>query len=76
MVSSSLDKVSLNSGVGLAATEQSLNDRVNSCGGEIFFGMLLVLWVGVTHSRAVRGRSQVRVRGAREKWTITRNGTH
>ena len=47
-------------------------DRVNSCGSSIFFAMPSVLGVGVTHSGAVWGRSKVRVRGAHEKWTITR----
>jgi hypothetical protein len=49
---------------------------VNSYFEAIFFVMRSALWGGVTHSRAVRERSQVRVRGAMEKWTITRNGTH
>ena len=51
-------------------------DRMNSYGSAIFFAMLSVLGVGMTHLGAVWGRSQVRMRGAMEKWTITRNGTH
>jgi hypothetical protein len=49
---------------------------VNSYGSAIFFAVLSVLGVGMTYSGAVRGRSQVRTRGAGEKWTITRICTH
>jgi hypothetical protein len=46
-------------------------DLVNSYGRAIFFAMPSVLWVGMTHSGAVWGRRQVRMREAGEKWTIT-----